>query len=106
MIAMATAAFAAAMVMIKIEKNTPSNLPGYKYLLNATKLILTLFSISSTDINMVIIFLLVNKPYIPIKKRAVLTKRTWLRGTSFICRGFLFSWQEQYNRSLQQATAH
>ena len=76
---MATAASAAAMVMIKMEKNTPSNLSGYKYLLKATKLILTLFSISSTDINMVIIFLRVNKPYIPIKKRAVLTKRIWLR---------------------------
>jgi hypothetical protein len=38
MIAIATAASAAAMVMINREKKTPSSLSGYRYLLNATKI--------------------------------------------------------------------
>jgi hypothetical protein len=83
-IAMATAASAAAMVMINKEKNKPSNLSGNKYLLKATKLIFTLLSISSIDINMVIKFLLVNKPYIPMKNRAVLRNRIWVKGISFM----------------------
>jgi hypothetical protein len=74
--AMAIAASAAAIVIMKIVKNIPSSLPGYKYLLNATKLILTLFSTSSIDINIVIIFLRVKNPYRPMKKRAVLTNKT------------------------------
>jgi len=79
-IAIATAASAAAIVIIKIVKKIPFNLSGYRYLLNATKLILTLFRISSIDISMVIMFLLVNKPYMPMKKSAVLIKSTWLNG--------------------------
>jgi hypothetical protein len=82
--AMATAASAAAIVMINKEKNKPSNLSGNKYLLKATKLIFTLFNMSSMDMSMVIIFLLVNKPYIPIKNKAVLTKRIWVKGISFM----------------------
>jgi hypothetical protein len=81
---MATAASAAAMVMMKMVKNTPSILPGYKYLLKATKLMLTLFSISSIAISIVIRFLLVNSPYIPIKNRAVLTNRICETGISVI----------------------
>ena len=73
--AIANAASAAAMVIIKIAKNTPSNLPGYRYLLKATKLIFTLFRINSMAMSIVIIFRRVNNPYIPMKKRAVLTKR-------------------------------
>ena len=41
--AIATAASAAAMVIIKMVKNIPFSLSGYKYLLNATKLMFTLF---------------------------------------------------------------
>jgi len=88
--AMAIAASAAAMVMINKEKNKPSNLAGNKYLLNATKLMFTLFNMSSMDMSMVIIFLLVNKPYIPIKNKAVLTKRIWVKGTSFMVLILLF----------------
>src|SRR5580658_3004574 len=83
-IAMATAASAAAIVIIKIAKNIPLSRPGNKYLLNATKLIFTLFSISSIDISIVIMFLRVNNPYMPIKKRAVLTNRICIKGTLFI----------------------
>jgi hypothetical protein len=82
--AIATAASAAAIVMINKEKNKPSNLSGNKYLLNATKLIFTLFNMSSMDMSMVIKFLLVNNPYMPMKNKAVLTKRIWVKGTSFI----------------------
>src|SRR5450432_35117 len=74
-IAIAMAASAAAMVITKMAKNTPSNLPGYRYLLNATKLIFTLFRIISMAISIVIILRRVNRPYMPIKNRAVLTKR-------------------------------
>jgi hypothetical protein len=70
--AIATAASAAAMAIIKMVKNKPSNLSGHRYLLNAIKFRLTLFKISSTLISMVIKFLLVKKPYTPIKNRAVL----------------------------------
>jgi hypothetical protein len=72
MIAMATAASAAAIAIMKMLKNNPSNLSGHKYLLNAIKFKFTLFNINSTLINMVIKFLLVKKPYTPIKNRAVL----------------------------------
>jgi hypothetical protein len=82
--AMATAASAAAMVIMNKEKNNPSNLSGNKYLLKATKLIFTLFNMSSMDMSMVIIFLLVNNPYIPMKNKAVLTKRIWVKGISFM----------------------
>ena len=82
--AIATAASAAAMVMMKMVKKTPSRLPGYKYLLKATKLIFTLLRSSSIDMSIVIRFLLVNSPYIPIKNNAVLTKRICVSGTSFI----------------------
>jgi hypothetical protein len=88
--AMAIAASAAAMVMINKEKNKPSNLAGNKYLLNATKLIFTLFNMSSMDMSMVIKFLLVNNPYMPMKNKAVLTKRIWVKGTSFMVLILLF----------------
>jgi hypothetical protein len=82
--AMATAASAAAIVIMNMVKKTPSNLSGWRYLLNAMKLMFTLFNINSTAINIVIIFLLVNSPYIPIKKSAVLTNRICVRGISFM----------------------
>jgi hypothetical protein len=62
MIAIATAASAAATAMINSVKKCPCNSPGNKYLLKATKFILTEFSINSTDIKMVIRFFLVRKP--------------------------------------------
>jgi hypothetical protein len=89
-IAMATAASAAAMVIINKEKNKPSNLSGNKYLLNATKLIFTLFNMSSMDMSIVIKFLLVNNPYIPMKNNAVLTNRIWVKGISFMVLILLF----------------
>jgi hypothetical protein len=61
-IAIATAASEAATAIIKSEKKNPSSLCGYKYLLNATKFILTELSINSSDISIVIRFLLVRKP--------------------------------------------
>src|SRR3954468_4061089 len=84
MIAIATAASAAAMVTINIVKKSPSKLAGYRYLLKAMKLIFTLLSSNSIDINIVIRFLRVNNPYIPIKNRAVLTNKICVSGTSFI----------------------
>jgi hypothetical protein len=62
MIAIATAASAAAIAMINIVKNNPSSLSGHRYLLNAIKFKFTLFNINSTLINIVIKFLLVKKP--------------------------------------------
>jgi hypothetical protein len=47
--AIATAASAAAMAIIKMVKNKPSILLGHKYLLKAIKFRLTLFKISSAD---------------------------------------------------------
>ena len=93
MIAMATAASAAAMAIMNKVKNTPSSLSGYSYLLKTTKLMFTLFRISSTDISIVIIFRLVKRPYIPIKKRAALTNKIWLNGTWFIYPPVFFSLQ-------------
>jgi hypothetical protein len=84
MIAIATAASAAAIVMIKMVKKIPSSFPGYKNLLKATKLMLTLFRISSTAISILIMFLRVNNPYMPIKNRAVLTNKIWVIGTSLM----------------------
>ena len=77
---MATAASAAAMVMMKMVKNNPSIFPGYRYLLNATKLMFTLLSMSSTDISMLIRFFLVKKPYMPIKKSKVLKNNICVTG--------------------------
>jgi hypothetical protein len=57
---------------------------GYRYLLKAIKLMLTLFKISSIAINMVIRFLLVNKPNMPIKNKAVLTNKICSNGTACI----------------------
>jgi hypothetical protein len=71
------------MVITKMAKNTPSNLSGYRYLLNATKLIFTLFRINSMAMSIVIIFRRVNRPYMPMKKRAVLTKRICVIDISF-----------------------
>jgi len=76
MMAMAMATSAAATVMTNRVKKTPSSWLGYRYLLKAIKLRLTLFSINSMDINMVIMFLLVKKPYTPKKNRAELSIRT------------------------------
>lgn len=70
--AIATAASAAAMAMMNKVKNSPSIWLGHKYLLNAMKFKFTLFNISSILMSMVIRFLRVRKPYIPIKNRAVL----------------------------------
>src|SRR5687768_2771141 len=84
MIAMATAASAAAIVIMNMVKNIPSSLSGQRYLLNATKLMFTLFNISSMLMSMVIMFLLVNKPYIPIKNKAMLTNSICSSGTVFI----------------------
>src|SRR6476646_1600000 len=84
MIAMATAASAAAIVMIKMVKKIPSSFSGYRYLLNTTKLIFTLLRISSIAISMVIMFRRVNNPYIPIKNKAVLTNKICEIGTSLM----------------------
>jgi hypothetical protein len=84
MMAIATAASAAAIAIIKMEKNNPSILPGHRYLLNAIKFKLTLFNISSILINMVIKFLLVKKPNTPIKKSAKLMNSIWLSVGSII----------------------
>jgi hypothetical protein len=75
---------AAAMVMIKRVKNTPSSWCGYRYLLKATKLMLMLFRISSIDISMVIMFLREKKPYIPRKNKQELKIRTCDNGTCSI----------------------
>jgi hypothetical protein len=75
MIAIATAASAAAMAIMKIVKNKPSSLLGHKYLLNAIKFRFTLLSINSTLINIVTRFLLVKKPYTPMKNNVALIKR-------------------------------
>ena len=83
---MATAASAAAIVMMKMTKKIPSSLSGYKYLLNATKLMFTLFNINSIAINIVIMLRRVNRPYMPMKNKAVLTNRICDRGTSVIVR--------------------
>jgi hypothetical protein len=75
MIAMATAASAAAIAIIKMVKNSPSILFGHRYLLKAMKFRLTLFSISSILMSIVTRFLLVKKPKTPIKKRAALINK-------------------------------
>src|SRR5437762_2036854 len=75
MMAIATAASAASIVIMKMVKKIPSSLSGYKYLLNTTKLMFTLFKISSIAISIVIILRRVNNTYMPIKNNAVLTKR-------------------------------
>src|SRR6187399_2985915 len=82
--AIATAASAAAIVIINKVKKIPSSLSGYRYLLNTTKFMFTLFNINSIDINIVIILRLVNKPYMPIKNKAVLTNRKCDIGMSVI----------------------
>jgi hypothetical protein len=81
MIAIATAASAAAIVIMKMVKNIPSSFPGQRNLLNAMKLMFTLFNISSMLISMVIILRLVNKPYMPMKNKAVLTNNICSNGT-------------------------
>jgi hypothetical protein len=52
---------AAATAITKRLKKWPSSFPGKRYLLKAMKLIFTELSISSTDISIVIRFLLVRK---------------------------------------------
>src|SRR5215472_18406676 len=87
--AIATAASAAAIVMIKMVKKIPSSFSGYRYLLNTTKLMFTLFNISSIAISMVIILRRVNNPYMPIKNKAVLTNKICDIGISLIYPRFL-----------------
>src|SRR5436190_9077436 len=82
--AIATAASAAAIVIINMVKKMPSSLSGYRYLLNTTKFIFTLFNINSIDMSIVIILRRVNKPYMPIKNKAVLTNRKCDIGMSVI----------------------
>lgn len=81
---MATAASAAAMAMINMVKNNPSNLFGQRYLLNAIKFRLTLFNINSTLMSMVMRFLLVKKPNTPMKNKAVLINNIWYNPGSII----------------------
>src|SRR6187431_1839339 len=96
-IAIATAASAAAIVIINMVKKMPSSLSGYRYLLNTTKFIFTLFNINSIDISIVIMLRRVNKPYIPIKNKAVLTNRICDIGMSVInLQLFLFLLNSQY----------
>src|SRR6187200_2748013 len=83
-IAIATAASAAPIVIINMVKKMPSSLSGYRYLLNTTKFIFTLFNINSIDISIVIMLRRVNKPYIPIKNKAVLTNKICDIGISVI----------------------
>src|SRR6187431_211120 len=82
--AIATAASAAAIVIINMVKKMPSSLSGYRYLLNTTKFMFTLFNINSIDISIVIMLRRVNKPYMPIKNKAVLTNRKCDIGMSVI----------------------
>src|SRR5436190_17388957 len=82
--AIATAASAAAIVIINMVKKMPSSLSGYRYLLNTTKFIFTLFNINSIDISIVIMLRRVNKPYMPIKNNAVLTNKKCDIGMSVI----------------------
>src|SRR5688500_837363 len=84
MIALATAASAAAMVMMNMVQKIPSSSSGHRYLLNATKLMFTLFNISSMLMSMVIMFLRVKRPNMPIKNNAVLTNNICSSGTAFI----------------------
>src|SRR5215203_2689099 len=89
--AIATAASAAAIAIINMVKKIPSSLSGYRYLLNTTKFMFTLFNINSIDISIVIMLRRVNKPYMPIKNKAVLTNRKCDMGMSVInLRLFLF----------------
>jgi hypothetical protein len=62
MIAIATAASAAAIAIIKMVR-THHQVYQYRYLLNATKLMFTLFNISSMAINIVTRLRRVNRPY-------------------------------------------
>src|SRR6478735_275847 len=82
--AIATAASAAAIVIINMVKKMPASLSGYRYLLNTTKFMFTLFNINSIDISIVIMLRRVNKPYMPIKNNAVLTNRKCDIGMSVI----------------------
>src|SRR6185436_19459817 len=95
--AIATAASAAAIVIINMVKKMPSSLSGYRYLLNTTKFMFTLFSINSIDISIVIMLRRVNKPYMPIKNKAVLTNKICDIGMSVInLQLFLFLSNFQY----------
>src|SRR4030095_4476299 len=95
--AIATAASAAAIVIINMVKKMPSSLSGYRYLLNTTKFMFTLFSINSIDSSIVIILRRGKKPYIPIKNKAVLTNKICDIGISVInLQLFLFLLNSQY----------
>jgi hypothetical protein len=80
MMAMATAASAAAMAIMISVKKCPCKFCGKRYLLKATKLIFTELRISSIDMSIVIRFLRVRKPYIPIKNIRVLIIRKYCNG--------------------------
>jgi hypothetical protein len=58
----AKAVSAAATAIMKIEKTTPCNISGYKYLLITTKFTTDAFNINSIEINTEIKFFLVIKP--------------------------------------------
>ena len=92
MIAIATAASAAAIAMIIRVKKCPCRFCGYRYLLNVTKFIFTELSISSIDISMVIRFLRVRNPYIPIKNISVLMIRKYCIGMDPVM-GFILFFQ-------------
>jgi hypothetical protein len=62
MIATASAVSAAATAIIKIEKKTPCNTSGYKYLLMTTKFIADAFNSNSSEIKIEIKFFLVMNP--------------------------------------------
>jgi hypothetical protein len=62
MIDTANAVSAAATAIMKIEKITPCNMSGYKYLLIITKFMTDAFKINSIDIKIEIKFFLVINP--------------------------------------------
>jgi hypothetical protein len=79
-IAMATAASAAATATINNVKKCPISLSGNKYRLKATNMMFTEFRINSTDISMVIRFFLVRNPKIPIKNIMVASTKKYSSG--------------------------
>lgn len=72
-IATANAVSAAATAMMNMEKKTPSNKVGYRYLFITTKFTTDAFKINSVEMRIDIKFFLVMKPYTPIKKMMEVT---------------------------------
>src|SRR5882724_9309951 len=106
MMAMATAASAAAIAMMNRVKNNPSILSGHKYLLKAIKFRFTLFNISSILISMVIRFLRVKNPYTPIKNSAALINKSWYSPGCIILVLVYFLMQSQYIQQEQPAITY